>query len=238
MKKAIIIGASSGIGKALAKELSQNNYTVGLTGRRIELLQDLQKKLPHPSFVKKMDVTQIEESIQNLQELIEEMGGMDLIIINAGTGFFSLDLNWEEEYQTLMTNIMGFAAIANMAFRYFKNQRHGHIVGISSIAALRGSGDSPAYNASKAFESNYLEGLRIKAGKLKRPIYVTDIQPGFVDTAMVKSDIVFWKATPEKAAHQIYRAITRKKRHAYITKRWRLIAWIMKTLPHWIHRKV
>lgn len=238
MKKSIIIGATSGIGKALAKVLSQRGHTTGLTGRRIELLREIQKELPNPSHIKKMDVTQTKEAMALLEELIEEMGGVDLIVINAGVGFFSLDLNWEQERDTLETNVLGFAAIANTAFNYFCKKRGGHIVGISSIAALRGNGDAPAYNASKAFESNYLEGLRLKAHKLKRKIIITDIKPGFVDTAMIRHDRSFWVASPEKAALQIDRAIQKKKAHAYITKRWQVIGWIIRSLPHWLHKKI
>ncbi|MBI1884099.1 MAG: SDR family NAD(P)-dependent oxidoreductase [Chlamydiae bacterium] len=238
MPKAIVIGASSGIGRALSKHLSQKGYTVGITARRMELLEGLQKELPNPSFIQPMDVTQIEESARLLEKLIQEMGGVDLIILNAGIGISSLDLLWENEKKTIETNVLGFAALANVAFEFFRKQRSGHLVCISSIAALRGSGPAPAYSASKAFESNYLEGLRMKAFNLKRDIFFTDIQPGFVDTDMVKNDKAFWIAPCDKAARQIYHAIERKKKHAYITKRWRLMAWLMKIVPSGIWKRV
>jgi short-subunit dehydrogenase len=166
-----------------------------------------------------------------LGELIREMGGVDVIVISAGIGFINPDLNWEQEEETIDVNVSGFAAMANVAFEHFHSRGSGQIVGISSIAAIRGSGDSPAYNASKAFVSNYLEGLRQKASKLKIPIVVTDIQPGLVDTAMAKGDGLFWVAPPEIAAKQIFRAIRNKKKHAYITKRWRVIAWLLRVMP-------
>src|SRR5262245_36115162 len=144
MKKAIVIGASSGIGRALAKVLSQNKYEVGLTARRVDLLEELQKELPTPSYIKKMDVTQTQEAIRILENLIQEMGEVDLIIINAGVGFSNLDLIWDNESATIQTNILGFAALATLSFNYFRKQRGGHIVGISSIAALRGNGGAPA----------------------------------------------------------------------------------------------
>lgn len=113
---------------------------------------------------------------------------------------------------------------------YFFQQDHGHLVGISSIAALRGIPGAPIYSASKAFVSNYLEGLRAYAHNHKKNITVTTIEPGFVDTAMCKAESGFWCATPKKAAEQIY-AIEKKKTHAYITRRWRLVAWLFKILP-------
>lgn len=185
MQKAIIIGASSGIGRELAKILSQNNYIIGLAGRRVELLSELQREIPD-TYIKRIDVIRTKEAIEILEEFITEMGGVDLVVISAGVGFINPDLNWEQERETIDTNILGFTAMANVAFKYFCKQGSGHIVGISSIAAIRGGSESPAYNASKAFISNYMEGLRQKASKLKSPITITDIQPGFVNTAMAK----------------------------------------------------
>jgi short-subunit dehydrogenase len=133
---------------------------------------------------------------------------------------------------------MGFVKIASFSFNYFRKQGHGQLVVISSVAALRGNSFAPAYSASKAYVSNYAEGLNIKAGKLKLDIVVTDIRPGFVKTKMAKGEGQFWVAPVEKAARQIRVAIAAKKRVAYITKRWWLIAAIMKRVPFWIYRKI
>ncbi|HAW50478.1 TPA: oxidoreductase [bacterium] len=238
MKKAIVIGATSGIGKELAKMFSQNDYVVGIVGRRSELFPELQKEIPTEVFFKRIDVTKTSEAMNLLGELIKEMGGVDVIVISSGVGFINPDLNWEQEKETIDVNISGFTAMANVAFKHFCIQGSGQIVGISSIAAIRGGGDSPAYNASKAFVSNYLEGLRQKASKLKIPIVVTDIQPGLVNTVMAKGEGLFWVAPPEKAAKQIFRVIENKKRHAYITKRWRIIAWLLKIMPDWMYNKL
>ena len=134
--------------------------------------------------------------------------------------------------------MIGYAAMANIAFKYFWSQGKGHLVGISSIAAIRGSAEAPAYSASKAFVSNYMEGLRKKAYKLCLPITVTDIQPGFVNTAMAQGEGLFWVASPEEAAQQIYEAIKYKKNHSYITKRWRIIAYVLKIIPDWMFNKI
>ena len=238
MKKAIIIGASSGIGKELAKVLSQNGYAVGLTGRRIELLIALQNELPTESFVKAMDVSQTDKAIQQLTELISEMNGVELVVISAGIGFINTELEWEKEKATIETNVAGFAAMANVAVQHFLEQRVGHLVGISSIAALRGSGGAPAYNASKAFVSNYLEGLRQKFFHLKLPIVVTDVKPGFVDTAMAQGEGLFWVAPTEKAARQIYKTIKARRNHVYVTKRWRLIGLLLKLMPNYIYNRM
>ncbi|MBU3933544.1 SDR family NAD(P)-dependent oxidoreductase [bacterium] len=233
-KKAVVIGASSGIGEALAKALGRNGYEVGLAARRVELLRKLQKEIPSPSFIKRIDVGQPKEAMALLQELIRDLGGMDLIVLNSGINTRNVNLDWEGENETINVNVSGFAAMANVAVKHFLAQNSGHIVGISSIAALRGSATCPSYNASKAFVSNYLEGLRHRfSGK---NIYVTDIRPGLVDTAMIRGQPgLFWVATAQGAAEQILQVIKKKKKVAYITARWRILAWLIKALPDWLY---
>ena len=237
-KKAIVIGATSGIGKELAKIFSQNDYIVGLAGRRTHLLDELKNELPNNSFPKHIDISKTDKAIKQLEDLIAEMEGVDIIVISSGVGYVNKDLQWSQEKETIDVNVSGFSAMANVAIHYFLSKGSGHLVGISSIAALRGDGDAPAYNASKAFVSNYMEGLRKKVVKLGLSITVTDIQPGFVDTAMAKGDGLFWVAFPSKAAQQIYNAIERKRKHAYITKRWRLMGWLMKVMPEFIYNRI
>jgi short-subunit dehydrogenase len=237
MKKAIVIGATSGIGRELAKILAKNHYIVGLTGRRVELLRELRKEINTESYLKDFDISSI-EAMNLVEDLIQEMGGVELVIISAGCGFINPDLDFNKEKETIDVNVSGFVAMANIALKHFIQQGSGHLVGISSIAALRGGGSAPAYNASKAFVSNYLEGLRQKVNKLTLPITITDIQPGFVDTAMAQGEGLFWVASPEKAALQIYKKILAKKSHAYITKRWWSIAWLLKIMPSWLYNKL
>jgi len=239
MKKAIVIGATSGIGRQLAKVLAENDYVVGLTGRRTELLQELQTEITTDSYISSFDISHLPEASSSLEALIQEMDGVELIVISAGCGFLNSDLDFAKERETIEVNVLGYAAMANVAFKYFCAQgRGGHLVGLSSIAALRGNADAPAYSASKAFVSNYMEGLRKKAYKLGIPIIITDIQPGLVNTAMAQGEGLFWLATPEKAARQIYEAIVSKRSHAYITKRWRIIAWLYKIIPDWLYNKI
>ncbi len=238
MKKAIIIGATSGIGKSLAKLLTENNYKVGITGRRTELLNELKNEKPNSYFIKSFDVKDTNVTVEKLEELTSELGGLDLLILSSGTGDINENLDFEIEKQTIDTNIIGFTCIADWTFNYFKKQKYGHFVAISSIAGLRGNGQAPAYNATKAYQINYLEGLRQKAIKLKYSIFVTDIRPGLVDTDMAKGVGLFWVMPVEKTIKQIYNAIIRKKKVAYVTKRWRLIAFILKRIPSYIYNRM
>ena len=232
--KAIVIGATSGIGRELIRVLHKKKYIVGAAGRRADLLVEIKEELLTQIHIKEMDVTN-SNAKEALQSLIQEMDGIDLIVISAGTG--DLNVDWETEKQIINTNVLGCASMSNIAFQYFSEKGSGHLVGISSIGAIRG-GTAPAYNASKAFVTNYLQGLRLLATKQKKEITITDIQPGFVDTQMAKGSGLFWITPADKAANQIYAAIAGKRKHAYISKRWRVIAYLLRILLDWLYHKL
>lgn len=238
MKKAIVVGATSGIGRELAKLLAKNGYKVGITGRRSELLNELCLENPEAFIAKTFDNREYETIAENLDGLVKSLGGLDLLVISSGTGKVSDELDFENEKNTILTNTLGFTRIADWAINYFENQKYGHFVGISSIAGLRGNRFSPSYASTKAFQMNYMEGLRHRVTHLKLPIYITDIRPGFIDTAMAQGDKIFWLVPLEKGAKLIFNAIKRKKKVAYISKKWVLFAWFMKLLPLWIHHKI
>jgi len=234
--KIIIIGATSGIGRELALQYIKPGHTVAVTGRRQPLLQELKKQ--YPVIETACFDVQATTAVAELQSLITKTGGLDLLIYSAGYGEPSADLIEETEIDATTTNVMGFVKIAAFSFNYFRKQGHGHLAVISSVAAVRGNSFTPAYSASKAYVSNYAEGLNIKARKLKLDIVVTDIRPGFVNTKMAKGQGQFWVAPVTKAARQIIAAIAAKKRVAYITKRWWLIAFLLKRLPFGIYKKL
>jgi len=231
MKKAIIIGATSGIGKSLAELLLREEYAVGVTGRREELFQSIKTQETSRIVFKKMDVQDVStlEPIGN--ELVRQLGGLDLLIISAGIGEVNKNLNFEVENSVIKTNIQGFTCMADWAVRYFKEQGYGHLVNISSIAGIRGNGIAPSYNATKAYQINYLEGLRINVKDYGSSITITDVRPGFVDTPMAKGEGLFWVASVQKAAEEIFEAIKQKRKVVYITKRWGLIALLLKVIP-------
>lgn len=226
----VIFGATSGIGKELAKMYVAAGHQVLITGRRIEKLQKIQQSNPKQYYIKQHDVTDIPSTDLVFKELKEELETIDLIIYSSGIGESNYELDWDIEKASLDTNVMGAVKVFGLAFNLFREQGYGHLVSISSIAAIRGNSYAPAYFASKAFQKNYLESLWLKGKRSKAAIAVTDIIPGFVDTAIIQGD-TFWMASTEKASRQIYQAIQKKKKRAYITKRWRLIAILLRILP-------
>ena len=238
MKKAIVIGATSGIGKSLALALANDNYTVGITARRLGLLEELKAQYPDKFITSEFDLTDIESAIIFLDKLVLKIGTIDLLILSSGNGQLNDKLDFAIEKQTIDLNVAAFTAVADWAFKLFQNQGSGHLVAITSIAGLRGSRQSPAYGASKAYQISYLQSLKQKATNLKLPIHITDIRPGFVDTAMAKGEGMFWVAPVDKAAKQMIKAIYHKRQIVYITKRWRLIAVMLKVLPDFIYNKL
>ena len=238
MKKAIIIGASSGIGKELARILAKDHYILGLAARRVELLHELQEELDTNTYVKYIDISRPEEAMNRLTELIAEMKDINIIILTSGTGYINHELDWQKEKDTIDINVSGVTSMINVSLKYFIEKNSGQLVVISSVAALRGGSDGPAYSASKAYISNYLEGIRCKVKKDNLNITITDIRPGLVDTEMAKGNGLFWVQPVEKVAHQIYTKINKQKDIAYVTKRWRIIAFLMKRIPDWFFNKL
>jgi short-subunit dehydrogenase len=236
-KSAIIVGASSGIGEALARQLHEEGWTLGLLARREERLAAIAANLKDRTLIGYADVSKSDCS-DRFETMLEALGVVDLVIISAGAGHLNFQHDILLDQETTVVNVFGFVAIAEAAFRHFEQRGHGHLAAITSIASLRGSAAATVYAASKAFESVYLDGMRDFARLKKLAITVTELQPGFVNTDMMKTETPLSPlmrrlivSDPTTAARQMLRAISRKKKHAYITKRYRLIAWLLKLLP-------
>lgn len=226
MSKAIIVGASSGIGRALAKELA-DEYELGIAARRTDRLEELGREIGG-AHVAEIDVTD-EDCRDDFDVLVDTLGGVDLVVVSAGIGRYNPDLEWPHEADTIDVNVRGFAAIATAALDRFEERGSGHLVGISSVAAEVGSPSMTSYSASKAFVSRYLEGLRYRARGTD--VVVTDVRPGFVDTPMAPDTDRFWECSAETAAEQIARAIQKERDVAYVTRRWRLVSALISVLP-------
>jgi short-subunit dehydrogenase len=235
--KIIIIGATSGIGRRMAEIYAEKGNRVGISGRRKYLLDEMENAFPHHIVTEQFDVTK-DDNTAHLQSLIQKLGGLDLLIISAGIGEPSKELSWELDKLTVDTNVNGFTEIANRAFNYFVQQGYGQLVTISSVAAERGNSWAPAYSASKAFQNLYFEGLAMKAKKMKKDITITCVAPGFVNTKMAKGNKQFWVVPVEKAVRQILKAIEKKKRFAYISRRWWLVAKLMRWMPFGLYKKL
>ena len=233
-QKAIVIGASSGIGRAVAIELGNQGYEVGLMARREHLLKKTASQIQTNTFTQTIDISQPETAAKCLEKMIDKMGGVDVVVVNSGVRRPNKELLLKPELDTIAVNVQGFVAMATVALNHFLAKNSGHLIGISSIAGLRGTPNAPSYNSSKAFVSIFLNGLWQKC--MGTGVTVTDIRPGFVETDMIANiRSKFWVATPQKAAKQILRAMDRKKKVAYVTRRYLFASWLMRIIPDWLY---
>ncbi|MBA3953775.1 SDR family NAD(P)-dependent oxidoreductase [Candidatus Dependentiae bacterium] len=248
-KKAIVIGASSGMGREIAKLLSKEGYNVGLVARRISLLESLQKEIATPTFIKQIDVTH-PSARQQLQELIEKMGGLDLMVISISayldnrnaTAKNEADFNpqktWSEKERTLDVDAKGFIAMADVALDFFKAQGSGHLVGISSTSGQRGVAYSPEYSAAKACTSYYMEGIRNYLKQNNLPVKVTDVVAGYVaveHSRLGEDPSAYWEVTVEQAGKTIVEGIKKQKQVIYVPSKVWIVSFLLKHLPDYIY---
>ena len=239
-KRAIIIGASSGMGNALAKKLLDNGYLVGVTARRLEPLQELQKKYGINVFVQQMDISKPKESVTVLNTLINAMNGMDLCVI-AATGYNDADQEaraWDFNNPILAVDVLGFSALARTAINFFELQNAGHLVGFSSVDGYQGRAGCPDYSAAKAYITRFLEAERNRCMQLNLPITVTELAPGWVsvspeyEAVLAKLPAAYWVESLDDATTSIYKAIQDKTPVAYVTERWGKVVDLFKVIPN------
>ena len=234
----VIIGATSGIGKALFEKYANENNRIGIIGRRAHLLDELYQKYPSKTIPTKADITNLNEIEQAINALHKEMEYIDLAIVCSGTGDINATLDYSIERHAIDTNIVGWTFVIDMLYHILEQQGHGHLVAITSVGGLRGEAMAPAYSATKAYQINYMEALCKKAYKSRKQIAVTDIRPGLINTAMAKGEGLFWVMPVDKVASQIITAIRKKKSKAYVTKRWHILAIINKILPYCLYKRM
>ena len=232
-KRAIVIGASSGIGREVAMLLMEQGWTVGVAARRVEKLQEL-----HAAAIEQIDVTQ-EDATTKLQALISSLGGMDLFFYASGIGKQNRELKEDIELATLQTNGLGFTRMIGEAYRYFAQQGCGHIAAITSIAGTKGLGPAPSYSATKAMQNVYLQALEQQANARGLKIRFTDIRPGFVDTALLNGDFHYpMMLRPERVAKEILYAINHRRHIRVIDRKYRLLTALWRRIPRWLWRRI
>lgn len=231
-KRAIVIGASSGIGQEVAKLLISQGWTVGVAARRIERMQGI-----GAVAVEQIDVT-TGEATTALERLINKTGGMDLFFYASGIGKQNRELSEDIELATLETNGVGFTRMIGAAYRYFASHGGGHIAAITSIAGTKGLGPAPAYSATKALQNVYLQALEQQANSRGLNIRFTDIRPGFVDTDLLSGDFRYpLMLRPEKVAEEIVHAIKQRQHIRIIDWKYRLLTAFWRRVPRFAWRR-
>lgn len=239
MKRVLITGATSGIGRATAELLAGKGFKVVISGRREDRLKELSESFPDQVFPIVCDITDTEAARKHVREACRLLGGLDVVIVNAGVGNRNTHHTWEPDKLVIETNISGFSACAFEALAIFREQGFGHLIGISSVAGRTSFARSAAYNASKAFVSNYLRGLRLRALRWSPSIKITDVRPGFVQSEMTDGlKGMFWVISAETFAEQLFKTIGKPKKIAYIPSKWAFVGAILPFVPDWILKKI
>ncbi len=238
MKKAVVMGASSGIGMEVAKLLLADGWIIGVAARRTDLLEQLKDTAPERVVMETIDVN-ADGAEDMLLSLIVTLGGMDLFFYAPGIGWQNPTLEPDKENNTVTTNALGFTRMVGTAFRYMATHGGGHIAAVTSIAGTKGLGPAPAYSATKAFQNTYLQALEQQANARKLNIRFTDLRPGFVDTALLgdgnRYPILLRK---EDVAYEMVEAIRHHKHIWVIDWRWRILTALWRRIPRWVWRRL
>lgn len=240
-KKIVVVGATSGIGREVARMFASEGWKVGVVGRRAGLLESLKEECGSDRVLTAVaDVTD-ESSLYAISGLIDSMGGMDVFLLSSGIGSQNADLDAGTEMRTVVTNCEGFTRMVTFAYNYFKDRqaegtlvRRGHIAVISSIAGTKGLGIAPSYSATKRFQNTYVEALSQLASMEGLRIDFTDIRPGFVDTELLRNGRYPMLMKVNPVARTIVRAIKRRKHTVTIDWRYRMLVWFWRLIPRWV----
>lgn len=233
---AIVMGATSGIGREVALALARQGWRVGVAGRREDILKKMVEETAGIVAYEVIDVT-VPQATDGLHRLIGKMGGMGLYFHSSGIGYQNTALDADKELRTIQTNCLGMARLVGEAFRYFEQhpETEGQIAVISSIARTRGLGAAPAYSASKRFTSHYIESIcQLKRIKGLRHLHLTDIRPGFVRTPLIEGSHFPMQLDARGVAAIIVAAI--RRRQAVVTINWlyRLLVFFWQLIPRWL----
>lgn len=235
-RRAIIVGATSGIGLEVAKVLAKKGWLVGIAGRRQELLEQIQQEHQNIVATEQIDVTQ-SDAPDHLQTLIENLGGMDLYFHSSGIGYQNVELDMERELATVETNAVGMTRMVGAAFHYFEAHpgQKGQIAVISSIAGTKGLGAAPAYSATKRYVNHYLECLT-QLCHIRRLSHISihDIRPGFVRTALISGSNYPLQLDAAKVAQQIVKKLEQRRAIITIDWRYRLLVFFWRLIPRWL----
>ncbi|KXB82421.1 oxidoreductase, short chain dehydrogenase/reductase family protein [Prevotella sp. DNF00663] len=237
MKKAVIMGASSGIGREVALLLCQAGWHIGIAARRLDALHDIQAKYPAQVTISQIDVTTMDAPIL-LTRLVEEMGGIDLYVHVSGVGKQNPMLEQSIETATVDTNVSGFTRLIDTMFHLMEHQRYGHIAIVSSIAGTKGLGPAPSYSATKAYQATYIQALEQLAHSRRLPITFTDIRPGFVDTPLLSGGRYPMLMDKERVARAIVRNILARRHIVVIDWRYAVLTFFWRLIPNFIWRRM
>ena len=235
---AVISGASSGLGLALAQYYLGQGAVVGVIARRANVLQSLFEQFPRQVYCYPLDVRDAAAMQAAAQDFIERVGVPDIVIANAGVSSGTLTEYAEDiaVFESVMEiNVLGTVKTFQPFVAAMRTAGHGKLVGIASVAGFRGLPGAGAYSASKAAVISYLESLRVELRG--SGVQVVTICPGYIKTPMtaINPYPMPFILSPDEAARRIARAIARGKSFAVIPWQMGLVGRVLKLLPNWLY---
>jgi short-subunit dehydrogenase len=243
--RAIIIGATSGIGLQVAKHLAAHGVTLGLAGRRVDNLETLREEYGNDKiYIARVDVT-TDGATEALDSLVRSVGAPDLLLYASGIGKQNPELDINIEANTVMTNAWGMVRIVDHFINYVKgetsynNSHPAHIAVISSVAGTMGMGSAPAYSATKSMQSCYLTALAQHVRMEHIPAIFSDIRPGFVATEILNPNKRYpMLMSTQKAARCILQGLRRRRRIIIFDWRFRLLVALWRMIPRWLWERI
>lgn len=234
---AIVVGASSGIGAELVRELASSGTRVAAVARRLDKLEALAAEFPNLVISIEHDATNFHEVPVLFQDITLQLGGLDLIIYNAGVmpEVGMTEFNFEKDKYMIEVNLLGAIAWLNQAATRFQGTKTGTIIGVSSVAGERGRAGQPVYNASKAAFTTYLEALRNRLSL--HGVCVVTVKPGPVDTEMV-SHLKMKGMMPAATAAKIILSKSGKDGEHYLLYFHKIAFLIIRNIPSVIFRRL
>lgn len=229
------MGATSGIGLAVAQKLALRGHKVGVAGRKVKVLRELKKEFPENIEWEEIDITKA-DAPDKLHALIDKLGGMDTYFHIAGVYFDNPELDLDNEITTVETNAVGFARMTSTAYKYFRdNHREGHIAAITSVAGTRGMGPLASYSSTKKFGQTYLEALQQLSHLQKVKVKFTDIRPGWIRTPLMDPKCEYPLTMKlDYAGPLIIKALGRRRTAVYVDWRWELLIRLCQLIPRWL----
>jgi decaprenylphospho-beta-D-erythro-pentofuranosid-2-ulose 2-reductase len=238
-KTAIVVGASSGIGEAIARRLAAEGTRVALLARRGDELQRVADEIgPERALVRTHDVIDGHAVPELWDEIEAAIGDVDLLVYASGLVIpvDEHEYTYEKDERMIAVNLVGAMAWLDQAAVRMEARRGGTIIGISSIAGDRGRRGNPLYGTSKAALNHYLEALRNRLGVFG--VHVCTIKPGYVDTAMTRGKGLKGAIPAEQAARLILRAARLRLNVWYVPFKWTLVGLVLRLIPSFVFRRL